>query len=133
MQVLLCIIDCIGYIACHTNSAFNIAYHVLKNDEKYHCNVYCVVGFSVGILCSNVRGQAVYLIDMTLPSPRYGIMLCSVTLVSDKRHMSELLVPGFGSIHGMVEMVWYQLGVRATTEQLAFKMSGVKHCVRLGV
>ena len=41
------------------------------------------------ILCSNVRGLAV-------ASSQYDILLCSETLVSDMRHVSEVLVPGFG-------------------------------------
>ena len=43
------------------------------------------------ILCSNVRGQ-----DGNLSSSQYDILLCSETLVSDMRHLSEILVPGFG-------------------------------------
>ena len=34
--------------------------------------------------------------DLTVASSRYDILLCSETLVSDMRHVSELLVPGFG-------------------------------------
>ena len=48
------------------------------------------------ILCSNVRGLGGNLIDMTVASSQYNILLCSETLVSDMRHVSELLVPGFG-------------------------------------
>ena len=33
---------------------------------------------------------------MTVASSQYDLLLCSETLVSDRRHMSELLVPGFG-------------------------------------
>ena len=40
------------------------------------------------ILCSNVRGLAV-------ASYQYDVLFCSETLVSDMRHVSELLVPGF--------------------------------------
>ena len=29
-------------------------------------------------------------------SSQYSLLLCSETLVSDRRHISELLVPGFG-------------------------------------
>ena len=31
-----------------------------------------------------------------MASSGYNILLCSETLVSDMRHMSKLLVPGFG-------------------------------------
>ena len=33
--------------------------------------------------------------DLTVASSQYDILLCSETLVSDMRHLSELLVPGF--------------------------------------
>ena len=48
------------------------------------------------VLCSNVRGLAGNLSDMTVASSQYDILLCSETLVSDSRQVSELLVPGFG-------------------------------------
>ena len=48
------------------------------------------------ILCSNVRGLAGNLSDLTLASSQYDLLLCSETLVSDMRHMSKILVPGFG-------------------------------------
>ena len=56
------------------------------------------VAASCRILCSNVRGLSGNLI-VTWPWLRlmqYDILLCSETLVSDLRHVSELLVPGFG-------------------------------------
>ena len=31
-----------------------------------------------------------------MASSQYDLLLCSETLVSDRRHISELLVPGFG-------------------------------------
>ena len=45
------------------------------------------------ILCSNVRGLAGNLSELTVASSRYDILFCSETLVSDMRHVSELLVP----------------------------------------
>ena len=48
------------------------------------------------ILCSNVRGLSKNLSDVTVASSQYDLLLCSETLVSDRRHTSELLVPGFG-------------------------------------
>ena len=48
------------------------------------------------ILCSNVLGLAGNLCDLTVATSRYDILLCSETLVSVMRHVSELLVPGFG-------------------------------------
>ena len=48
------------------------------------------------LLCSNVRGLAGNLNDLTVASSQYDILLCSETLGFDMRHVSELLVPGFG-------------------------------------
>ena len=48
------------------------------------------------LLCSNVLGLAGNLSDLTVASSQYDILLCSETLVSDSRHVSELLVPRFG-------------------------------------
>ena len=48
------------------------------------------------ILCCNVRGMTGNLSDLTVASSQYEILLCSETLVSDMRHVSEVLVPGFG-------------------------------------
>ena len=48
------------------------------------------------ILCSNVRSLAGNLSDLTVASSQYDILFCSETLVSDMRHVSELMVPGFG-------------------------------------
>ena len=48
------------------------------------------------IRCSNVQGLAGNLSDLTVASSQYDILFWSETLVSDMRHVSELLVPGFG-------------------------------------
>ena len=48
------------------------------------------------IPCSNVRGLAGNLSDLTVASAQYDILFCSETLVSNMHHVSELLVPGFG-------------------------------------
>ena len=48
------------------------------------------------ILCSNVQDLAGNLSDLTVASYQYDILLYSETLVSDVRHVSEVLVPGFG-------------------------------------
>ena len=47
------------------------------------------------ILCSNVRGFYNNLSEVTVASSQYDLLLCSETLVSDWRHISQLLVPGF--------------------------------------
>ena len=62
-----------------------------------------------------------YLIDLALASSKYNLLLCSETLVSDRRHISELFVPGFGRpvllcldriplAHGMIAYVWDAYG-----------------------
>ena len=43
-----------------------------------------------------MRGLAGNLSDLTVTLSQYDILLCSETLVSDIRHVSEVLVPGFG-------------------------------------
>ena len=43
-----------------------------------------------------MRGVAGNLSDLTVALSRHDILLCSETSVSDIRHVSELLVPGFG-------------------------------------
>ena len=50
------------------------------------------------ILCSNVRGLAGNLSDLTVASSQYDILLFSETLVSDMRHVSEVLVPVSASL-----------------------------------
>ena len=47
------------------------------------------------ILCSNVRGLAGNISDLTVASSQYDILLFFETLVSDMRHVAEVLVPGF--------------------------------------
>ena len=51
---------------------------------------------SCRLLCNNVRGLSGNLSDLAVASSQYDILLYSDTLVSDLRHVSELLVPGFG-------------------------------------
>ena len=47
---------------------------------------------SCSILCSNVQCLSGNLSDLSAASSHYDIILCSETLVSDLRHVSELLV-----------------------------------------
>ena len=54
------------------------------------------VAASCSLLCSNVWGLSGNLSDLVVASSQYDILLCSETLVSDLRQVSELLVPGFG-------------------------------------
>ena len=48
------------------------------------------------ILCSNVWGLSKNQSDVTVALSQYDFLLCSETLISDRHHISELLVPGFG-------------------------------------
>ena len=48
------------------------------------------------ILCINVLGLAGNLSDLTVALSQYDTLLCSETLVSYMRDVSEVLVPGFG-------------------------------------
>ena len=43
-----------------------------------------------------MRGLSKNLSDLAMASSQHDILLCSETLGSDLRHVSELLVPGFG-------------------------------------
>ena len=47
------------------------------------------------ILCSNVQGLAGNLSDLIVALSPYDILLCSETLVSNRHHVSEVLIPGF--------------------------------------
>ena len=48
------------------------------------------------MLYCNVRSQAGVLSDLTGASCQFDVLFCSETLVSDMRHVLELLIPGFG-------------------------------------
>ena len=63
------------------------------------------VAASCRILCSNVRGPSRNLSDLAVASSQYDILLCSQTLVSDLRHVSEFgrHVSEFGRL-GLVAM-----------------------------
>ena len=47
------------------------------------------------ILCSNVWGVVGNFSDVTVTSSQYDILLCFEILVSDMRHVSEVLGPAF--------------------------------------
>ena len=50
------------------------------------------------ILCNNVRCLSRNLSDLTVVLSQFDILLCPETLVSDMRHLSELLVPGIARL-----------------------------------
>ena len=47
------------------------------------------------VMYSNIRGLYANINDLQIASRNYDIIFCSETLVSSKRHVSELLLPGF--------------------------------------
>ena len=47
-------------------------------------------------MLQNVLGLAGNRCNLTVASSQYDILLCSEILVSHMRHVSEILVPGFG-------------------------------------
>ena len=47
------------------------------------------------ILYSNIRGLHANINDLAVASRLFDILFCSETLVSQMRHISELLIPGF--------------------------------------
>ena len=48
------------------------------------------------ILYSNIRGLSANKDDLAVASVHYDVLLCAETLVSNRRHLSELHIPGFG-------------------------------------
>ena len=50
--------------------------------------------FFRGLYC-NIRGLKANLNDLAVASPKYDLLFCSETLVSNYRHVSELLIPNF--------------------------------------
>ena len=47
------------------------------------------------VLYSNIRGLNKNLHELSILSTDYDIICCAETLVSDMRHVSEILIPGF--------------------------------------
>ena len=71
------------------------------------------------ILCRNTLGLSKNLSDVTVASFQYKLLLCSETLVSDIRHISELLVPGFGR-----PVLLYRDGMPRAREMAAYVRDG---------
>ena len=55
----------------------------------------CPVLGGCRIFCCDVQGLSKNLGNLTVASSQYDLLLCSVTLVSDRHCISELLVRGF--------------------------------------
>ena len=64
-------------------------------DVETNPGPHCPVPAVCRILCSNVRGLAGHLSDLTVSSSQYDILLCSETSVSYMRRVLEVLDPGF--------------------------------------
>ena len=73
------------------------------------------------ILSSNMRGLAANLSELTVASSQNDILLFSVTLVSDMRHVSEVLVPA-----------WFLSPCRVVSGQLMPRARGMAAYVRDG-
>ena len=50
----------------------------------------------IRILYANIRGLHANLSELSVAGSNFDILLCSETLVSDRRHLSELRIPTFG-------------------------------------
>ena len=91
-----------------------------------------------------MRDLSKKLSDVIVASPQYAVLLCSETLDSDRCHISELLVPGFGRpvllcrdgmprARGMAAYVRYRYGAFrqpkfecGCCEMLVFKVCGAR-------
>ena len=71
----------------------------------------------VRVLYSNIRGLHVNLDELAVAESDYDVLVCAESKVSDRRHFSELCIPGFGcpqhrlrnstpGVQGMTLMVW---------------------------
>ena len=49
------------------------------------------------VLYHNIRGLYNNIKDLQIACHKYDIILCSETLVSNRRHISEILLPGFNN------------------------------------
>ena len=51
---------------------------------------------SVRVLYSNIRGLHANLDELPVAGSEYDVLVCAESKVSDRRHLSELRIPGFG-------------------------------------
>ena len=56
----------------------------------------CPVPGACRILCNNVWDLSKNLSNVTVAWSQYDLLLCSESMLSDRRHILEFLVPGFG-------------------------------------
>ena len=50
----------------------------------------------VRVLYSNIRGLHANLDELAVAGSDYDVLVCAESKVSDRRHLSELRIPGFG-------------------------------------
>ena len=53
-------------------------------------------GRGARVLYANIRGLHANLTELGVVGSMFDVMVCAETKVSDRRHLSELRVPGFG-------------------------------------
>ena len=53
-------------------------------------------GRGARVLYANIRGLHANLTELGIVGSKFDVMVCAETKVSDRRHLSELRVPGFG-------------------------------------
>ena len=82
-------IDFLIFYAC-----LRLRFLYVENNHSLQCAVPAVCR----ILSSNVLAQSLNLGDLTVAALGYDILLCSETLVSDMRDVTEMLVPRFGRL-----------------------------------
>ena len=71
----------------------------------------------VGVIYSYIRGRHANLDELAVAGSDYGVLVCAESKVSDRRHLSEHRIPGFGFPHQrlrdshLVPRVWlFMLG-----------------------
>ena len=50
----------------------------------------------VRVLYSNIRGLHATFNELAVAGSDYDVLVCAESIVSDRRHLSELRIPGFG-------------------------------------
>ena len=50
-----------------------------------------------GVLYSNIRGLHANLNELAVAGSNYDVLVCAESKVSDRRHLSEIRIPGFGN------------------------------------
>ena len=79
-------------------------------DVETNTGPQCLVHGACRILCTNVLSLSRNLSNVPVASSQFDLLLCSETLISDRHHILELLVPGFSRTvlcrDGMPRALW---------------------------